>query len=421
MDIFPRRVAEMRKAGRRILGGGWLRRRLEEAGSKRIAGIFENNITRGRVEMTFPGGSTGVFEGPEDGPVARVFLHRWRAIWRFALGGTLGMARGYIEKDWTTPDLVSVVELGAANTGSLRTTLKGLGWLRSLQRWRHLRRANSPRGSRKNIAFHYDLGNAFYAQWLDPGMTYSSAIFAGEDMSLEEAQNEKYRRLLDLLEVRPGESILEIGCGWGGFAEYAAKERGAQVVGITLSHEQVAFARRRITRAGLEGQVSIRYCDYRDMDETFDHVVSIEMFEAVGEKYWKSYFAKIHAVLRPGGRAALQVITIDESVFAEYRKGVDFIQAYIFPGGMLPSLGALKREVEKAGLDWLQANSYGPHYLRTLGLWRERFDAACRDNTLGDGFDETFRRIWTYYLSYSEGGFRGGSIDVCQVAFTRRK
>ncbi|MCH8861244.1 MAG: class I SAM-dependent methyltransferase [Proteobacteria bacterium] len=421
MDTFPRRVAKIRRAGRRIFGGGWLRRRLNAAGSKRIAAIFKNNITRGRVEMTFPGGFTGIFEGREDGPVARVFVHRWRAIWRFALGGTLGMARGYIEKDWTTPDLVSVVELGAANTGSLRTTLKGMGWIRALQRWRHLRRANSPRGSRKNITFHYDLGNAFYGQWLDPGMTYSSAIFTGDNRSLEEAQKEKYRRLLDLLEVRPGERILEIGCGWGGFAEYAAKERGARVVGITLSHEQVAFARKRIARAGLENQVSIRYRDYREVDETFDHVVSIEMFEAVGEKYWESYFAKIYAALKPGGRAALQVITIDSHVFEEYRKGVDFIQAYIFPGGMLPSLDALKREVERAGLVWLEANSFGPQYVRTLGLWRERFDVACKSNALGDDFDETFRRIWTYYLSYCEGGFRGGSIDVYQVCFTRRE
>lgn len=421
MDTSPRRISKAQKAGGRAFAGGWLRRLLREAGSKRIANIFENNITRGRVEMTFPGGSTAVFEGPEDGPVARVTIRRWRAIWRFALGGTLGMARGYIDEDWTTPDLVSVVELGAANTGSLRTTLKGLGWLRALRRWRHLRRANSPRGSRENTAFHYDMGNDFYARWLDPGMTYSSAIFADDTLSLEDAQREKYRRLLDLLEVRPGEHILEIGCGWGGFAEVAAKERGAHVTGITLSRAQAAFARKRIANAGLEDRVSIRYCDYRDLEGEYDHVVSIEMFEAVGEKYWKSYFSKIHAVLKPGGRAALQVITIDDRVFPEYRKGVDFIQAYIFPGGLLPSLGALREEVQRAGLTWEKADAYGPHYARTLGLWRERFDTACRKKTLPEEYDDAFRRIWAYYMAYCEGGFRGGSIDVYQLTFTRPK
>lgn len=420
MDTFPRRAARMGRAGRRFFASSWLIRGLKEAGPKRIANIFESNLTRGRLEITFPSGGTRVFAGREDGPLACVTVHRWRAIWKFALGGTLGMARGYIEKDWTTPDLVSVIELGAANTGSLRTTLKGTGWIRALQRWRHLRRTNSPRGARKNIAFHYDMGNAFYQQWLDPGMTYSSAIFEGDNSSLEEAQTEKYRRLLDLLQVKPGERILEIGCGWGGFAEVAAKERGANVVGITLSHEQVAFARERIKKAGLEDQVSISYCDYRDVNEQFDHVVSIEMFEAVGEQYWQSYFSKIHTVLRPGGRAALQIITIDDALFGEYRKAVDFIQTYIFPGGMLPSLGALKTEVEKAGLALEKADAFGPHYARTLSIWRERFNTAWQDKTIPEGFDDTFRRIWTYYLSYCEGGFRGGSINVHQLALKRK-
>lgn len=251
-------------------------------------------------------------------------------------------------------------------------------------------------------------------------MTYSAAIFDDDSQSLEEAQKEKYRRLLDLLQVKPGERILEIGCGWGGFAETAAEERGAHVVGITLSHEQVAFARQRMARAGLQDQVSVLYCDYRDMDEVFDHVVSIEMFEAVGEKYWQSYFSKIHEVLKPGGHAALQVITIDEQVFEEYRKGVDFIQAYIFPGGMLPSLGALKQEVQRSGLVWQKVDAYGPDYARTLRLWREAFDAAWQNKAIPEEFDDTFHRIWTYYLSYSEGGFRGGSIDVHQLALTRR-
>lgn len=402
--------------------GSWLRRLLSGAGPRRIGKIFDNNITRGRVEMTFPGGGIGVFGSKNDGPVARITMHRWRAVWRFALGGTLGMARGYVKGEWTTPDLVSVIELGAVNTGSLRTTLRGMGWMRALRRWRHLRRNNSHRGAAKNIAYHYDMGNDFYSQWLDPGMAYSSAIFADKNNSLEEAQQEKFRRLLELLEVKPGDRILEIGCGWGGFAELAAREYDVHVVGITLSRQQVAFARTRISRAGLEDRVTIRYCDYRALaepDESFDHVVSIEMFEAVGEKYWQSYFSKIHRMLKPGGRAALQVITIDEAVFGEYRKGVDFIQAYIFPGGMLPSLRALKDEAGTAGLDCLENKAYGRHYARTLGIWRQRFDAAWQEKRIPEKYDERFRRIWTYYLSYCEGGFRGGSIDVHQLTLAR--
>jgi len=297
--------------------------------------------------------------------------------------------------------------------------LRGAFWMRGISRARHKRRVNTPGGSKQNISFHYDLGNAFYKEWLDPSMTYSSAIFEEGDSSLATAQITKYRRLLDLIDVKPGQKILEIGCGWGGFAETAAKERGALVTGITLSMEQLAFARRRMEKAKLTNRVEILFKDYRDMETEFDHVVSIEMFEAVGEEYWPAYFETIYRCLKPGGKAALQIITIEEDMFETYREDVDFIQAYVFPGGMLPSVSKLRERVSAAGLDWNSFKTYGQHYANTLAVWHDRFEDAWARKALPEQFDEVFRRIWIYYLSYCEGGFRGGSVDVMQLSLVK--
>lgn len=389
-------------------------------GPERFVRLFQGHVAEGDLEVHFPNGERRHFKGKTSGPEAVIEIKRWRALRRLVVGGSTGFARAYIDEDWTTPDLTAVIEFAARNRNTLNQNLRGVRWTRLLSFLQHQLRVNSRTGSRKNIQFHYDLGNDFYSAWLDSSMTYSCAVFEDTDNSLEAAQRRKYDRLIDILELRPGQSVLEIGCGWGGFAEVAASAHHAKVTGITLSKEQLNYAKARIASAGLEDCVTLRLQDYRDVNETFDHVVSIEMFEAVGEQYWKSYFSKIHEVLKPGGTAALQIITIADELFDAYRKDVDFIQTYIFPGGMLPSLEALKQEVSEAGLIWGKANPLGKSYALTLQEWRRRFEKAFQEKRLPKEFDEVFRRIWTYYLSYCEGGFRGGSINVYQLQLIKK-
>jgi cyclopropane-fatty-acyl-phospholipid synthase len=282
----------------------------------------------------------------------------------------------------------------------------------------HALNANTRRGSKRNIAAHYDLGNNFYSRWLDATMTYSCALFARPETDLAEAQRAKYGAIADKLALAPGRRVLEIGCGWGGFASFAARERQANVTAITISREQLDFVRARIQREGLGERVDARLVDYRDLQGKFDAVASIEMFEAVGEKYWPAFFDKVASSLEPGGRAALQIITIADRWFEGYRKGVDFIQRYIFPGGMLPSPGALAREAARAGLKIDRQEFYGQHYAHTLGLWHERFRAAWPE-IAPLGFDLRFRRMWEFYLAYCQAGFRSGSIDLTQLALVR--
>jgi cyclopropane-fatty-acyl-phospholipid synthase len=287
-----------------------------------------------------------------------------------------------------------------------------MNWLR------HRRRENTRTGSKRNILAHYDLGNRFYEAWLDRSMTYSSAKFDAQVADLESAQQAKYRALAEHLALKPGDHVLEIGCGWGGFAEFAARECGARVTGITISDEQLHYARERMRRAGLESQVEIRSQDYRDVQGQFDKVASIEMFEAVGEKYWPAYFAKIAAVLKPGGRAALQIITIKDELFQHYSGRVDFLQRYIFPGGMLASLERLKEETAKAGLAWRKAEAFGQSYAETLAEWARRFAGKWED-IRALGFDEKFKRLWLFYLGYCEAGFRTGRTNVVQLELTK--
>jgi cyclopropane-fatty-acyl-phospholipid synthase len=279
-------------------------------------------------------------------------------------------------------------------------------------------RANTKKGSRRNILAHYDLGNDFYARWLDPTMTYSSALYTSVDQNLENAQLAKYRSIARNLNLKPGDHVLEIGSGWGGFAEVAAKEYSARVTSITISDAQHAYATKRIADAGLSSQVEIVLRDYRDVRGQFDAVASIEMFEAVGEEYWPSYFGKIAEVLKPGGRAALQIITIDDDYFDLYRKRADFIQHYIFPGGMLPSERRLRQETAAVGLGFEVDAMFGKSYARTLGEWAKRFELAW-DDIKGGKFNESFRRLWLYYLAYCEAGFRTGRIDVGQFVLTK--
>jgi cyclopropane-fatty-acyl-phospholipid synthase len=377
----------------------------------------------GRLRVIFPDGTAQTFTGPAAGPDAEIRLNRsGRLLRRLVVGGDLGFAEAYMDGDFDTPDLFALMRLAADNLEPWQEMLRGSRGYQFLQRLLHLARPNSQRGARRNIAYHYDLGNAFYESWLDPSMTYSAARFESEDQSLDAAQEAKYRRLVELLELEPGQRVLEIGCGWGGFAEYAAREAGVEVTAVTISREQYAYARERIRRAGLEDRVEIRLQDYRDVEERFDRIASIEMFEAVGEAYWPLFFDKLRGCLTPGGRAALQIITIDDEAFAHYRRGADFIQRYIFPGGMLPSLPILKQRTEAAGLSWQADEAFGQDYARTLKIWHERFERAWPElsaSEIGRGFDERFRRMWTYYLAYCEAGFRSGRIDVRHIALSR--
>lgn len=375
-------------------------------------------LRAGSIAITLPNGRTLRVAGSADGPEGEIVLHRWRALRRFIAGGTVGFGESYVDGDWDSPDLPALVEFAARNLPRRPGLYRLLSPARVGDRLRHLRNPNTRRGAARNISAHYDLGNEFYALWLDPTMTYSAAVFSGGANDLESAQREKNRRLLDLLDARPGETVLEIGCGWGGFAIQAARERALRVTAVTISRAQHDEALRRVAAAGLTGQVDVRLCDYRDITGQYDHAVSIEMIEAVGERYWPDYFAQVAGRLRPGGRFALQSIVIEDDRFDAYRRSADFIQKHIFPGGALPCPQRLRAHAAEAGFHWRGEAGFGHDYARTLAHWRDRFDAAA-DRLGSFGFDERFRRCWRFYLAYCEGGFRAGNIDALQIVLAR--
>lgn len=383
----------------------------------------------GTLTVTGTDGRERVFGGAVEGPSARVELTDPAAARRIALGGAMGLAESYMDGHWSTPDLEAVLELGAVNMPE-GTDTRAPRLKRPVERMGHLLRDNTPRGSKRNIEHHYDLGNDFYELWLDESMTYSCALF-GEgceepnlggvrvaEAPLPAAQQRKYDRILELADPKPGERLLEIGCGWGGFAVRAAKEAGCRVLGITLSREQHDFAVERVRREGLEGQVEVRLQDYRDVREEFDRIVSIEMFEAVGVRWWPAFFGALRDRLRDGGRAALQTIVIEDSRFEDYRRKPDFTQKYIFPGGMLPSPALFAEHAQAAGLEVGEPAYFGASYAATLERWLRRFDEV-RDEVLALGYDERFVRMWRYYLAVCRAGFKTGSVDVMQVGLTR--
>jgi cyclopropane-fatty-acyl-phospholipid synthase len=386
--------------------------------TERLFASWFRSIRFGRLVVEFPSGLRTAFEGTEPGPDALMRIRDFRFALRIMTSGALGFAEGYMQDEWDSPDVNAVLKLGAMNLEPLSKTVTSSRLVALLNRVRHLRRANTKRGSRRNIAAHYDLGNAFYGHWLDETMSYSSALFEDMDEPHAEAQRRKYVRLARALDLRPGDRVLEIGCGWGGFAEIAAAEFGCEVTGITLSAEQAAYATQRMARAGLAGKVDIRLQDYRDVAGEFDKIVSIEMFEAVGEENWATYFDIVDRCLKPGGRAGLQVITIADEAFESYRRRPDFIQMYVFPGGMLPSPSAFERAVSVAGLKVSDRFYFGPSYAESLRRW----DRAFRDNWSRIerlGFDRRFYRMWRFYLSYCEVGFDLGRIDVGQFVIER--
>jgi len=398
---------------------------IEHSDSLPRAGLAENlvlssagRIEAGELSITLPHGGERFFRGAQEGPKAHLQVHDPRMFRRTSLGGTLAFAEAYMDCDCDSPDLVALIEFVIRNEEALMKSLDGRRWARLLPKLGHWLRPNSRRGARRNIAWHYDLGNDFYALWLDPSMTYSSAVFERPEETLQAAQGNKYRRMAELAAIGPDDHVLEVGCGWGGFCSWAAREIGCRVTAITISRDQHDFAARRLQAEGLADRVDLRFQDYRDLDGHFDRIVSIEMLEAVGEAYWPTYFTMVRDRLRPGGRAALQVITIDDEFFEDYRSDVDFIQRYIFPGGLLPSPGRLRDQVLRAGLEWGRAEGFGEHFARTLAIWRRSFEVAWPD-VVGLGFDERFRRMWRYYLAYCEAGFRTGRIDVLQAAVSK--
>ncbi|ATE65051.1 SAM-dependent methyltransferase [Rhizorhabdus dicambivorans] len=420
----PVRGQHLLRADRRFAtGSSWLARLLSP-GFQRLLDTIDKGLVEGAIQATLPDGSFRVLGNPDNGPVAICELRNWRPLVRLVTTGSVGWYRSWAEGEWTSPDPVPIFDLFMRNRHPLGELGRAQGPLRFFNLIWHAFRRNSRANARKNIAFHYDLGNDFYELWLDRTMSYSSALFQepiSRDEPLEAAQHRKITALLDRLDLKPGSTLLEIGCGWGGLAEVAASEYGADVTGITLSVEQKAFADERMERAGLADRARFEICDYRDVIGRYDAVASVEMVEAVGEEYWGAYMEAIARALKPGGRAALQYIEIDDAIFESYRTDADFIQTYIFPGGMLISESRFRAAAEKAGLRW-EASSrkgFGLHYAETLRRWRERFDAAVEQGGLPRGFDEAFVKLWRFYLMYCEGGFAGGGIDVAQVTLVK--
>ncbi|MGM4918134.1 class I SAM-dependent methyltransferase [Tardiphaga sp. 813_E8_N1_3] len=384
----------------------------------RLALSFGSRLRRGTLDVTLPDGRRVRLGGMEPGPAAEMTISSYAFASRLLNGGDIGIAEAYLHREWDTPDLTQFLYLFCVNHDLIQVMLGNNPLMRFVQIVRHWFNRNTKRQARKNIYAHYDIGNAFYSAWLDPSMTYSSAIFEDGTQDLTAAQNNKYRRLAEAIDLKPGQKVLEIGCGWGGFAEYAAKNYGAHVTGLTISTEQRDFARKRMQDAGLDDQVEIKFQDYRDERGQYDRIASIEMIEAVGEQFWPQYFSQLRDRLLPGGLVGIQAITIQDKFFQTYRREVDFIQRYVFPGGMLPTPEILKSFGVRYGVPVIKERIFGLDYAKTLATWRHSFRAAWPSLT-PLGFDDRFRRLWEYYLAYCEAGFLSGNIDVRQVVFAK--
>ncbi len=371
------------------------------------------NIEFGSIKITTPRNKILEFTGSKEGPNADIQLKSWRVLIRTIWGGHTYFFESFRRGEWETSDLYALLLFGELNETSVDKVMKSTIWRRLIEQVLHKLNQNSRKGSKRNIAAHYDLGNSFYQLWLDKSMTYSSALFEGQTTCLSEAQRQKYLRIANKIELKEGDKLLEIGCGWGGFAEIAAKEFGCQVTGLTLSKEQASSCKKRLKDSGIERKVDIRLEDYRDVKGLYDKIVSIEMLEAVGEKFWRRYFESIRDRLAPGGKAAIQTITIKDDCFESYKKNPDFIQQFIFPGGMLPTPSAIKHNVEAVGLKLTDTFYFGKSYIKTLHLWDQEFKKEwSRIEELG--FDTNFKNTWTYYLNYCAAGFQSGRINVGQ-------
>ncbi|MFQ5566936.1 MAG: class I SAM-dependent methyltransferase [Paracoccaceae bacterium] len=375
-------------------------------------------LESGVLEVALPDGRVFAVHGEKAGPTGRIDVANPDFFTRMARDGEIGFPEMFMEGWWRTPDLQALLDVLLLNNENVARGFPGAALVRAYERLRHWLRSNTRSGARRNIAYHYDLGNEFYRLWLDETMTYSSALFSGQGESLRDAQQNKYASICDRMDLKRDDHVLEIGCGWGGFAEYAIAERGARVTGLTLSREQHDYARKRLFDAGLAERADIVMRDYRDEAGAYDGIASIEMFEAVGERYWPAYFRTVRERLRPGRVASLQIITIDDRLFSRYRRGTDFIQKYIFPGGMLPSRAALCREFSAAGLELLGSIEFPDSYSRTLREWREAFNSRWSE-IANLGFDQRFHRMWNFYLCACAACFRAGTTDVTQIALRR--
>ena len=385
-----------------------------------FARVFDlvGKLNSGRVDFILPDGRRFRAEGLKPGPVAEVTINNPDVFARLVREGDLGFCDAYLDGWWTTPDLQAFMDFIHADNDDMYDGFPGMALVRAWEKARFWFQSNTKRQALKNISYHYDLGNDFYSLWLDDTMTYSSALFNTSQESLEKAQIAKYASMVDQMGVKPGDHVLEIGCGWGGFAEYAAKERGLKVTGLTISKEQLDYANKRIKNKGLSDKVNLKLQDYRDETGVYDGVASIEMFEAVGEKYWPVYFDKIKQCLKPGKQATLQIITIQDARWDVYRKSVDFIQKYIFPGGMLPSPSVLRQEIHRAGLSVQHSIEFGKSYSQTLRRWFEVFNNKW-DNISAMGFDDRFRRMWNFYLTSCAATFESGNCDVTQITLQK--
>jgi cyclopropane-fatty-acyl-phospholipid synthase len=404
-------------ADRRFATGGGVLARLTAPAFSKVLGEIDRCLACGGIEATLPNGTKQRLGFHAEGPKTSVRISSWLALVRLATSGSVGWYKAWTLGEWSSPDPVTIFELFSVNGVALGNVGRAKGPFRWINALAHRLRDNAPGKARQNIAAHYDLGNDFYSAWLDSTMTYSSARFARADDSLEVAQHRKMALLLDRLRLKPGQRLLEIGCGWGTLAIEAAK-RGVSVVGLTLSTEQKSWAEQRIAEAGLADRIEIRLADYRDTAEQFDAVASVEMVEAVGRRWWGAYLDSIARNLKAGGRAALQFISIDHSLFERYAHNADFIQTYIFPGGLLLDEPQFESLARQRGLSWQDREGFGRDYAETLKRWRERYDQAVAGGGL-EGFEEPFHNLWRYYLMYCEGGFRGGAIDVAQVTVVK--
>ena len=373
-----------------------------------------SNLNIGEINVTFPDGEIKNFKGEKLGPIADVTFLTEKSIKDSILGGSLGFCEAFVDGDIKSNNIGKLIEIGGHEESGLNTSGKGYFFFKLLNKVFHLINNNTINGSKRNISAHYDLGNNFYELWLDKSMTYSSAYFNSNKDSLFEAQQNKYKKISKIANLEKRSEVLEIGCGWGGFAEFTAKNYNSLVTAITISKEQFEFTKKRIEKNGLNKFIDVKLIDYRKIKGSFDRIISIEMIEAVGERYWPIYFSQIKKLLKPNGNAAIQVITIDDKYFDDYKKFPDFIQKYIFPGGMLPSISALEKPIQQSGLKIDKIDSFGKDYASTLSIWSKQFNSAWpKISKLG--FDNRFQRMWNLYFAYCEGGFKSGSIDVKQI------
>lgn len=416
----PNRGHHLLDGGRRFASGnGWFLGLFAERFHRALDRI-DAALSTGRIEAFLPDGSFRILGGRADGPVAEVRLNSWRALVRLAQAGSVGWYVAWERREWESPDPVPLFDLFMRHRAALGDTARAKGWTRRFNRIAHVFHGNSIGGARRNVTAHYDLGNDFYAVWLDATMSYSSAMFlepSGSDQSLEQAQHAKMSAVADRLNLKAGDTVLEIGCGWGALATHLARHSDLAVTAITISKAQADWARHH--HADAAPRVAYRVADYRQIKDQYDAIASVEMVEAVGQRYWPKFVDVLYRSLKPGGRAVLQYIAIADDIFDRYAASADFIQTYIFPGGCLLSESRFRKIAEARGFEWCDHVAFGDDYAETLLRWRTRFDHAVEQGRLPPGFDQRFVDLWRYYLMYCEGGFRGGGITVAHVTLSR--